>query len=122
MFSVTLIGNVGHAAIQSSGNDGKLYLYFTFAVDTGYGENKRTIWAQCSLNEPENVFQHIYKGRFMYLRGDATLIDKEKDGQKYTVLRVFVNKFRFLDKNIRNKKNNEETKNEQTEEASVSEV
>ena len=120
MFSVTLVGNVGNANIRENKKSGQKFLSFSFACETGYGENKKTVWVQCSLNGPESVFQHVYKGRFMFIRGDLTVNQYEDDkGEKNTMLHVFVDKFRFLDKNIRAKK--EETNGNEVE-VSESEV
>jgi len=61
-------------------------LSFTLAVQTGYGENKSTMFIGCSAYGKEKLAQYLYKGAHVTVSGE--LSEREYQGKKYLNLRV----------------------------------
>lgn len=87
MKNITIAGRIGKDAVLRETNDTKV-LGFSVATDDGYGENKRTIWFDCSLwgKRGEALAQYLTKGTAVAVCGD--LSTREHDGKTYLTVRV----------------------------------
>lgn len=72
---------------------------FTIAVDTGYGDNKRTdfIPITCWRKTAEVVGNNLTKGRRVLVEGRLQISEYEKDGQKRRSTDVVASNVEFLD-------------------------
>jgi single-strand DNA-binding protein len=82
------IGRVGKDAVTRYSQGGKPVTGWSLAVDTGLGQNKTTIWLDCTLwgERGEKVAQYITKGSQVGVTGE--LGTREHDGKTYVTLRV----------------------------------
>lgn len=89
MIALQLIGRLGKDAEVKEVNSKKV-LEFTVAVDTGYGENKKTLWVQCSKwGENTAVGQYLIKGKQVHVSGEPSLNTyTNKEGKEVTTLRL----------------------------------
>lgn len=87
MKNITIAGRIGKDSVlrDAGGND---VLGFSVAVDDGYGENKRTIWFDCSVwgKRAVSLAPHLKKGTAVAVSGD--LSTREHDGKSYLTVRV----------------------------------
>jgi len=84
-FSAT--GRVGRdAELRDAGNS--KVLGFALAVDSGFGNNKQTLWFDCSLwgERGASLSQYIVKGQELAVTGEIGMA--EKSGKMYLKLRV----------------------------------
>lgn len=78
---------------------GKAVASFSVAVDTGFGENKRTdfipvvVWDKLA----EVCGNNLTKGRRVLVEGRLQIRDYEKDGQKRRAAEVVAQNIEFLD-------------------------
>ena len=87
MNSYNAIGRVGKdAVVRNAGGD--QVAGWSLAVDSGYGQNKQTLWLDCSLwgKRAEKVAGFITKGSQLGVTGE--LGTREHDGKTYLTLRV----------------------------------
>lgn len=90
MINLTAIGRVGKDA-EVRDVKGKKVVNFNIAVDTGYGENKKTVWLTCSMWNKENLAQYLKKGTSIYIAGEpSTRAYSDKDGKAACSLDVTV--------------------------------
>lgn len=82
------IGRVGKDAIVRYTQSGKAVAGWSLAVDDGWGENKQTLWLDCSLwgDRAEKLAPHILKGDRLGVTG--SIGTREHDGKTYVTLRV----------------------------------
>ena len=82
------IGRVGKDAIVRYTQAGKAVAGWPLAVDDGWGENKKTVWLDCSLwgDRAEKLAPHILKGDRLGVTG--SIGTREHDGKTYVTLRV----------------------------------
>jgi single-strand DNA-binding protein len=82
------IGRVGRDAETRFTQGGKAVTGWSLAVDSGYGQNKTTVWLECNLwgERGEKVAQNITKGAQVGVTGE--LGTREHDGKTYVTLRV----------------------------------
>jgi len=74
---------------------GKFVGNYAIAVDDGYGENKRTLFLNCSHWNCEKVAQYLTKGKAVIVRGKLQQREYEKDGQKVRVYELNVQESQF---------------------------
>lgn len=94
MNSFSGVGRVGRDAELREAGSSQLASW-ALAVDTGYGNNKQTMWLDCSLfgSRGEKVVEHIKKGGRMWVCGE--LSQRENNGKTY--LKLNIQQFEFLD-------------------------
>lgn len=88
MKNITIAGNIGRDAELRRTQDGTPVAGFTVAVNDGWGENKRTIWFECSIwgQRAERLAEMLVKGGKVAVSGD--LSTREYDGRTYMTVRV----------------------------------
>jgi single-strand DNA-binding protein len=88
-------GNVGKDATIRTTSNNKTLCDFSVAVTSGYGDNKKTTWANCVIFGKRAEGQlpgYLVKGQQVAISGEVTLRAWESDGgKKGTSLDVFVN-------------------------------
>lgn len=82
------IGRVGKDAIVRYTQSGKAVAGWSLAVDDGWGQNKQTVWLDCSLwgDRAEKLAPFITKGAQIGVTG--SIGTREHDGKTYVTLRV----------------------------------
>lgn len=82
----TFAGRVGRDAEIRYTAGGKPVLGFAVAVDVGYGENKSTMWVDCSLwgERGEKLAYYLTKGSIVTVTGEASLQIYQSQGQERT--------------------------------------
>ena len=82
------IGCVGKDAVERFTQGGKPVTGWSLAVDNGFGDNKQTIWLDCSWwgERAGKVAQYITKGSQLGVTGE--LGTREHDGKTYITLNV----------------------------------
>ena len=93
MKSITLFGNVGKTPEPRTTQSGQKVCGFSLAVNDGFGDNKRTLWFDCSVwgKRGEAIANNVKKGDKLCVTGD--LSTREYEGK--TFLTVNVNDFSF---------------------------
>lgn len=88
MKSIVIAGRTGKDAEIRRTGDGTPVLAFSVACDDGWGENKRTIWFDCSLFGKRGEFlgSLLPKGTPVTVAGD--LSTREHAGKTYLTVRV----------------------------------
>lgn len=88
MKAICIAGRVGKDATLRRTQGGGPVLGFSVAVDDGYGENKRTLWFDCSVwgKRAEALSQYLTKGTAVAVSGD--LSTREHEGKTYLTVRV----------------------------------
>jgi single-strand DNA-binding protein len=87
MKSITIAGNIGKDAEVRNAGDSKVTSW-SVAVDDGFGQNKRTIWFDCSMwgGRGEKLAPHLTKGSKVAVSGEFST--REHDGKTYMTIRV----------------------------------
>ena len=82
------IGRVGKDATTRYTQAGKPVTGFSLAVDRGWGDNKQTVWLDCTLwgDRGVKVAEHIKKGDRLGVNGEIGT--REHDGKTYVTLDV----------------------------------
>ena len=88
MNNCSFIGRVGRNAESRHTQGGNQVLNWSMAVDSGYGDNKTTIWLDCALwgERGGKLAQYILKGHLLEAHGE--LGTREHEGKTYLTLRV----------------------------------
>lgn len=88
MKAITIAGNIGKDAVVRTTQGGDKITGWSVAVDDGFGQNKRTLWFDCSLwgQRGEKLAGHLTKGTKVAVTGD--LSTREYDGKTYLTVRV----------------------------------
>ena len=79
-YSITVAaGRVGRDAELRFTPSGDPVLGFSLATDRGWGDNKRTVWFNCSLwgERAEKLARYITKGTALLVEGE---VEKDKKG------------------------------------------
>ena len=86
------IGNIGNVKDLKYTPAGKAVFSFSVAVKSGWGDNEKTSWANCTLwgNQAEKLSQYIHKGDRIGISGELTLREYESDKGKGVSLDVYV--------------------------------
>jgi single-strand DNA-binding protein len=84
----TAIGRIGRDAVTRHTQAGKAVTGWALAVDKGWGDNKQTVWLDCSLwgERGEKVAGYIKKGDRLGVTGEIGT--REHDGKTYITLDV----------------------------------
>lgn len=82
------IGRLGKDAELRYTGSGTPVAGFSAAVDSGYGDNKQTLWLDCSLwgKRGESLAPHLTKGKQVFVQGE--LGQREYNGKTYLTLKV----------------------------------
>jgi len=90
MIALQAIGRLGKDAEVQTLESGKKVIKFSIAVDTGFGDNKKTLWLECSKwGENTAVSQYLVKGTQVHVAGEPSLNTyTNKDGKEVTTLRL----------------------------------
>lgn len=85
---ITIAGTVGKDAELRRTQDGDPVASFSLAVDDGYGENKSTMWFDCSVfgKRGQSLQPHITKGAKLTVIGE--LGKREHNGTTYLTVRA----------------------------------
>ena len=81
MISTQAIGRLGKDA-EVKEVSGKKVINFSIAVDTGYGDKKKTIWLECGKwGDNTAVAQYLVKGSQVHVSGEPSLREWESNGK-----------------------------------------
>jgi len=88
MKSICIAGNVGKSAETRSTQNGDKVTSWTVAVEDRQGQEKRTIWFDCTLwgKRGESLAQYITKGGKVAVSGE--LSTREYEGKTYLTIRA----------------------------------
>lgn len=88
MNSCNFIGRIGRDAAVRYTQGGKSVTGWSLAVDTGFGDNKATLWLDCSAwgERHEKIAQYLTKGSQVGVTGEIGT--REHDDKTYVTLRV----------------------------------
>ena len=88
MKQVTIAGRITRDATLRNTQNNDAVLGFSVAVDDGWGQNKRTLFFECSLwgKRGQALSQHLSKGTPVTVAGD--LSTREYEGKTYLTIRV----------------------------------
>ena len=88
MKGFTAIGRNGREAATRKNKYGKSVTGWALAVDKGWGDNKQTVWFDCSLwgDRGEKLAAHIVKGDRLGVTGEIGT--REHEGKTYFTLDV----------------------------------
>ena len=88
MNNCNFIGRVGKDAVVRHTQGGKAVTGWSLAVDRGWGDNKQTVWIDCSWwgERGTKVADYITKGSQLGVVGE--LGTREHDGKTYVTLDV----------------------------------
>jgi len=90
----TFTGNLGRDCERKTTGSGLTLCEFSVGITTGYGDKAKTTWAKCSLfgkKAEGKLPEYLVKGQKVCVSGEMSLDEWEKDGQKYSALKVNVN-------------------------------
>lgn len=88
MKAIVIAGNVGRDAVIRTTQGGDRITGWSVAVEDGFGQNKRTLWFDCSWfgGRGEKLAQYLTKGSKVTVSGDFST--REHDGKTYLQVRV----------------------------------
>jgi single-strand DNA-binding protein len=97
--AVTLLGRVGRDAELRRTPNGHPVLNWSLATDSGWGDNKRTVWVRCALwgDRAESLAAHITKGTLLLVVGELgePSVWTGQDGTARASLEVTAREIRF---------------------------
>lgn len=81
MIATQVIGRLGKDAEVKEIN-GRKVINFSIAVDTGYGQNKKTLWIECGKwGDNTAVAQYLVKGSQVHVAGEPSLREWDSNGK-----------------------------------------
>jgi single-strand DNA-binding protein len=82
------VGRIGKDAVTRFTGKGEPVTGFSLAMDSGFGDNKQTLWFDCSGwgKRYEGVAPHLTKGTQVFVTGE--LGEREHEGKLYKTLRL----------------------------------
>lgn len=88
MKSITIAGNIGKDAVTRTTQSGEQVTSWSVAVEERNGQEKRTIWFDCSLWGKRGTLlsQYMTKGSRVAVSGD--LSTREHEGRTYLTVRA----------------------------------
>ena len=88
MKAIIIAGNIGRDAVTRTTQGGDKITGWSVAVEAGFGQNKRTLWFDCSWfgGRGEKLAQYLTKGSKVTVSGDFDT--REHEGKTYLQLRV----------------------------------
>lgn len=98
MLSMQIAGVIGQDGTQRQTPNGKAVLNFSVGVNDGYGENRKTLWVDCSLfgDRASKLAQYLVKGEKVAVRGKPGIRTYDKGGQTVAVLTMMVDDVTLL--------------------------
>lgn len=98
MNNVNLIGNLTSNPELRTTSTGKNVCNFSIAINSGYGENKRTDYINIQVwnKLAENLCKYQSKGGKLGISGELRSETYEKDGKKRTNTYVIANQITYL--------------------------
>ena len=98
MIKVFFTGRLGRdAEVRQAGSN--TVCNFSVATDTGFGENKETLWMDCAIwgkRAEGKLPEYLTKGKMVTISGDLSQDSYQtNDGETRTALRVRVNDLDF---------------------------
>lgn len=97
---VALLGRFTKDPVLSETSSGISVATFTLAVESGFGETKKTHFINCVAwrNTAETIAKYLEKGRQILVAGELqTRSYEDKEGNKRIVTEVLVKEFYFCD-------------------------
>ena len=94
MNNFNFVGNIGRPGEVRHTPKGTPVCEFSVAVDSGYGENKKTNWLNCVIlgkRAEGGLVPYLVKGQKVAISGEFSIDEWEKDGIKRMTPKVFVN-------------------------------
>lgn len=113
---VILSGRIGQDIEVKQTQNGKSYARFSIAVNTGYGDNKRTSWLPCTVwgKSAEAMAKWCKKGTLVNINAEAIQNSyTNKDGNKVNSIEFTVRAWEF---------GGSKSDNQQTEQTAQSEA
>ena len=103
----TIIGRLGRDPQLKTAKSGMQVCSFSVAVDTGYGNNKKTDWYSVTVfgKQAESCSQYLKKGSLALFEGTIHLGSYSKDGQDVYYIDMAANNVTFLSKNENSQSN-----------------
>ncbi len=90
MIKMQAIGRLGKDAEVKEFNSKKV-INFSIAVDTGFGENKKTTWLECSYwRENVKIADYLLKGAQVHIDGEPSIRQWEANGKSGVTFQVRV--------------------------------
>lgn len=88
MKSITIAGNIGKDAVTRTTPNGEKVTGWSVAVEERNGQDKRSIWFDCTLwgKRGESLAQYLTKGGKVAVSGELSTRDHE--GKTYLTIRV----------------------------------
>ena len=88
MKNITVAGGITKDAVTRSTQSGDKVTGFSVAVSEGFGDNKRTLYFDCTLwgKRGESLAQYLTKGGKVAVSGE--LSTREHEGKTYLTIRV----------------------------------
>jgi single-strand DNA-binding protein len=97
MVNLQAIGQLGKDSEIKTLQDGKKMIVFSIGITQGYGDNKSTLWIECSkFGEKTTVADFLKKGTKVFISGEPTLRKWESNGKSGTTLQLRVNEIELL--------------------------
>lgn len=95
MNNITILGRIGRDAETRYTASGTAVASFSVAVDTGYGDKKKTNWFKCVLfgkRAEGGLIQYLVKGQQVAVSGEISLDEwDDNDGNHRASLSLVVN-------------------------------
>lgn len=98
VFSFT--GALGADAERRMTPSNQSVLNLSVAVNSGYGDNKKTLWVRCALwgkRAEGELLNYLKKGKKVFVSGELSEESYTYDGEKKTKLCVNVNLLELID-------------------------
>jgi single-strand DNA-binding protein len=92
--TISFVGTLGRDAEVNTTKSGQSVLSATVACSMGFGDKKQTMWFRVSLfgkRAEGKLSDYLLKGTQVYVSGELTVRDYEKDGVKNYSLEVMAN-------------------------------
>jgi single-strand DNA-binding protein len=95
----TFSGNIGSNAEMRATKSGTELCQFSVAVNSGYGDRKKTMWVKCTLfgKRGQSLAPYLLKGSKVVVSGEASMNEWEGKNGTRTDLEVKVNDVTLVD-------------------------
>lgn len=95
----TFTGRLGNNAEKRATPSGTSVATFSVAVESGYGDQKKTTWVRCALwgkRAEGNLVQFLTKGQLVGVSGELFTREYESKGENKTSVEVNVGEINLL--------------------------
>ena len=96
----TFSGGLGDDCKVEATRNGKTICRFSVAVNSGYGDNKKTTWVNCAILDKRaegGLPQYLVKGQKVLIDGECTLEKwQAQDGTERQALKVIVGEIELI--------------------------